>query len=162
VTTSPPAAAAPAGPAPSDGAEPIATLDLRGHHLDPLELRGSLPRAQLDVDAALAVVRPLCEQVRTGGAQALRDLGERFDGVRPEHLRVPAQALQDALTELDPAVRAALEESIRRARVVHEAQRRTDVTTTVVPGGTVTERWVPSPGWACTCRAASPSTRAAS
>jgi histidinol dehydrogenase len=143
VTSSPLAAAAKAGPAPSAGAEPIATLDLRGHRLDPLELRGSLPRAQLDVDAALAIVRPLCEQVRTGGAQALRDLGERLDGVRPQHLRVPAQALQDALAELDPAVRAALEESIRRARAVHEAQRRTDVTTTVVPGGTVTERWVP-------------------
>jgi histidinol dehydrogenase len=143
VTSSPPTAAAKAGAAPSAGAEPIATLDLRGHHLDPLELRGSLPRAQLDVDAALAIVRPLCEQVRTGGAQVLRDLGERLDGVRPEHLRVPAQALHDALAELDPVVRAALEESIRRARAVHEAQRRTDVTTTVVPGGTVTERWVP-------------------
>src|SRR4029079_17856567 len=45
--------------------------------------------------------------------------------------------------ELDPAVRTALEESIRRARLVHREQRRSDVTTTVVPGGTVTERWVP-------------------
>jgi histidinol dehydrogenase len=40
-------------------------------------------------------------------------------------------------------VRAALEESIRRARLVHADQRRTDTTTRVVPGGTVTERWVP-------------------
>jgi histidinol dehydrogenase len=40
-------------------------------------------------------------------------------------------------------VRAALGESIRRARLVHDAQRRTDVSTQVVPGGTVTERWVP-------------------
>jgi histidinol dehydrogenase len=134
---------APAAPAPSSGAGPIRTIDLRGHHLDPLQLRGTLPRAGLDVDAALDVVRPLCEQVRLGGASALRDLGERFDGVRPEHLRVPARALSDALAGLDSHVRAALEESIRRARMVHEAQRRTDVTTTVVAGGTVTERWVP-------------------
>src|SRR5690606_29295067 len=42
-----------------------------------------------------------------------------------------------------PKVRAALEESIRRARLVHRDQRRADVTTTVVPGGTVTERFVP-------------------
>lgn len=124
-------------------ADLIATIDLRGRHLDPWELRDTLPRAQLDVDAALELVRPICEQVRTGGADALRDLGEQLDGVRPEHLRVPAQALSDALEQLDPAVRAALEESIRRARVVHEAQRRTDVTTSVVPGGSVTERWVP-------------------
>ena len=32
---------------------------------------------------------------------------------------------------------------IERARTVHAAQRRTDTATTVVPGGTVTERWVP-------------------
>jgi histidinol dehydrogenase len=40
-------------------------------------------------------------------------------------------------------VRAALEESIRRARLVHREQRRRDVVTQVVPGGSVTERWVP-------------------
>ncbi|HET9138932.1 histidinol dehydrogenase, partial [Actinophytocola sp.] len=68
---------------------------------------------------------------------------ERFDRVRPETVRVPAQRLTDALRELDPAVRDALEESIARARAVHADQRRTDVTTQVVPGGTVTERWVP-------------------
>ena len=39
--------------------------------------------------------------------------------------------------------RAALEESTRRARLVHSEQRRTDHTTQVVPGGTVTQRWVP-------------------
>ena len=40
-------------------------------------------------------------------------------------------------------MRAALLESIDRARRVHLDQRRADVTTTVVPGGTVTERWLP-------------------
>jgi histidinol dehydrogenase len=124
----------------------ITRIDLRGRPLgrsDAPGLREVLPRAELDVEAAVATVRPICEQVRTGGASALRDLGERFDGVRPADLRVPAPALTDALAELDPVVRAALEESIRRARLVHRDQRRTDVTTQVVPGGTVTERWVP-------------------
>ncbi len=121
----------------------ISRIDLRGRPLDADTLRGVLPRAELDVAAALATVAPICEQVRTGGAAALRDLGERFDGVRPETVRVPPEALSAALAGLDPAVRAALEESIRRARLVHRDQRRTDVTTQVVPGGTVTERWVP-------------------
>ena len=40
-------------------------------------------------------------------------------------------------------MRAALETSIERARAVHLAQRRADVVTEVVPGGTVTERFVP-------------------
>ncbi|WP_299037357.1 histidinol dehydrogenase [uncultured Pseudokineococcus sp.] len=121
----------------------IRRLDLRGRPLDARELRGTLPRAEQDVESALEVVRPIVEDVRTRGAAALRDLGERLDGVRPEHLRVPADALADALDGLDPAVRAALEESVRRARLVHADQRRTDTTTQVVPGGTVTERWVP-------------------
>ncbi|HET6666582.1 MAG TPA: histidinol dehydrogenase [Intrasporangium sp.] len=121
----------------------MSTLDLRGRTLDVRFLRGALPRAEFDVTAALEQVRPICEDVEHHGAQALRDLGERFDGVRPEHLRVPVGILQAALGELAPDLRAALEESIRRARIVHADQRRTDATTEVVPGGTVTERWVP-------------------
>ena len=73
----------------------------------------------------------------------MRDLGERFDGVRPVQLRVPEEVLASALELLDPEVRAALEETIRRVRIVHEDQGRTDMTTHVVPGGTVTERWLP-------------------
>ncbi|MGQ7298260.1 histidinol dehydrogenase [Quadrisphaera sp. KR29] len=121
-------------------------LDLRGSRVDARELRARMPRAEVDVEAALAVVRPVVEQVREGGADAVRDLGERFDGVRVTDLRVPAHALADALAALTaerPAVRAALEESIRRSRLVHADQRRTDVTTRVVDGGTVTERFVP-------------------
>ena len=121
----------------------MSTLDLRGRALDVRFLRQALPRAEFDVTAALEQVRPICADVEHRGAEALRDLGERFDGVRPTHLRVPAQVLQAALDQLDPDLRAAIEESIRRARLVHADQRRTDTTTTVVPGGTVTERWVP-------------------
>lgn len=111
--------------------------------LDARTLREVLPRAEFDVEAALSAVRPICEDVRHRGAEALRDLGERFDGVRPRQLRVPAQVLMAALDLLDPQVRAALDETIRRARTVHEDQRRTETTTEVTPGGTVTERWVP-------------------
>ncbi len=121
----------------------MSTLDLRGRPLEVRALRAALPRAEFDVEAALAQVRPIVEDVRHRGADALRDLSEKFDGVRPEHLRVPADVLQHALDRLDPSLRAALEESIRRARLVHADQRRTDTTTQVVPGGTVTERWVP-------------------
>lgn len=118
-------------------------MDLRGQRLRARELRGVVPRAELDVEAALERVRPICEDVRTRGAEAVRELGERFDGVRVPDLRVPAAALTEALARLDPAVRAALEESVRRARLVHRDQRREDHTTRVVDGGTVTERWVP-------------------
>ena len=121
----------------------MSSLDLRGRTLDVRFLRRALPRAEFDVTAALEQVRPICEDVEHRGAAALRDLGERFDGVRPGHLRVPRAVLRSALDRLDPDLRLALEESIRRARLVHADQRRTDTVTQVVPGGTVTERWVP-------------------
>lgn len=124
----------------------IAQIDLRGDLLASLDARGlreKLPRAEFDVEAALETVRPICEQVHAGGVEALLDLGERLDKVRPPQLRVPSEVLTAALTALDPDVRAALEVSIERARAVHADQRRTDTVTKVVPGGTVTERWVP-------------------
>ncbi|MGP4025082.1 histidinol dehydrogenase [Actinomadura sp. 3N407] len=119
----------------------ISRIDLRGSL--PGDLRSVLPRAELDVEAALDKVRPICEDVRHRGSEAVREHTKNFDGVDLESARVPVEAVHRALAELDPAVRDALEESIRRARVVHRAQRRTDVTTRVVPGGTVTERWIP-------------------
>ncbi|MFD6203127.1 histidinol dehydrogenase [Streptomyces rubiginosohelvolus] len=122
----------------------ISRIDLRGDALpEGGALRDLLPRAEFDVEAALETVRPICEDVRHRGSAAVIDWGEKLDGVRIESVRVPAEALTKALQELDPAVRAALEESIRRARLVHREQRRTTHTTQVVPGGTVTEKWVP-------------------
>ena len=115
-------------------------IDLRGSQADP---RSVLPRAALDVEEATQRVRPVIEDVRDRGAAAVVEWTERFDGIRPAHLRVPGWAIDAAVEALDPAVRAALEESIRRARVVHTDQRRVDTTTVVVPGGTVTERWLP-------------------
>ena len=97
----------------------------------------------MDVADATERVRPIVEDVRHRGTEALIELTERFDGVRLTDVRVPKDVIESALVDLDPAVRAALEESIRRARKVHAAQRRTDHTTQVVPGGTVTEKWMP-------------------
>jgi histidinol dehydrogenase len=122
-------------------------IDLRGRAAGigapDLRARGVLPRARLDVGAAAEQVRPLVEAVREQGFAAIRDATERFDGVRLSALRVPARALEAADRALEPDVRVALLEAVARARRAHAAQRRADVTTQVVPGGTVTERWVP-------------------
>src|SRR6478736_7443006 len=119
-------------------------LDLRSAPLPgSARLRGLLPRAEVDVDAIVTQVRPIVDAVRERGTEAVLEFAERFDRVRPTGIRVPVQTLNGALAALDPAVRAALEVSIERARKVHADQRRTDVTTQVVPGGTITERFVP-------------------
>ena len=116
-------------------------LDLTtAESIDP---RRTLPRAKVDVQAALEVVTPLVEDVAGRGYAAVREATLRFDGVDVAAPRVPAAALSEASDALDPAVRAALAESIRRARIVHEQQRRESVDVQVVPGGTVTERWIP-------------------
>ena len=121
----------------------LSRTDLRGRVPSSVELRATLPRAETDVEHVLHQVRPVIEAVRDRGVPAVLDYTERFDAVRPESVRVPVAELSRALEELDPEVRAALEEAIARARRVHADQRRTDATTRVADGGTVTERWVP-------------------
>ena len=121
----------------------LTRLDLRGALPDRSRLRGLLPRADVDVAAAVSAVEPIVAAVRDRGVDAIREATARFDGVTLDEVRVPAGELAAALAGLDPDVRAALEEALARVRRVHEAQRRTDVEVEVVPGGTVTERWVP-------------------
>ncbi|GAA1300936.1 histidinol dehydrogenase [Pseudonocardia xinjiangensis] len=119
-------------------------LDLRAAPLPrTADLRGLLPRADVDVDAVLHQVRPIVDAVRERGVEAALEFAEQFEKVRPSGVRVPVQTLNGALAALDPSVRTALETSIERARKVHDEQRRADIVTGVVPGGTVTERFVP-------------------
>ena len=121
----------------------IRTVDLRGKALTKAGYNAELPRAALDVAQAMALVEPILHRVKTGGESELIKLTQEFDGVTPSSIRVPQQALDSALDSLDPAIRAALELSIERVRKVHNDQVRVDKTTTVVDGGSVTEKWIP-------------------
>src|SRR5699024_11801351 len=103
-----------------------------------------MPRAKLEVSDASAVVQPIIDQVRRHGVSAVQDLTERFDGVRPDSLRVPAEAMVKALEELDDDVRAALEESIARARAVHAAPLTPDTVVPLSDGATVDNTRLPS------------------
>ena len=122
---------------------PLSVIDLRGRTLGAAALQAVLPRPEIDVEAAARAVAPVVEDVAARGAAAVLDASERFDGIRPEHLRVPPAEMERALAELDPAIRAALEASIERVRAVDTAQRRPAEAVQVMPGGTVTQRWVP-------------------
>jgi len=124
----------------------ISRIDLRGREpgsLSRTALAGVLPRAATDVEAALAQVRPVCDDVRRRGAAAVREYTARFDGVDLANTRVPRAALDAALAGLDPRVRAALTEAVRRTRRVHDAQLPGETVTQVTDGLTVTGRFIP-------------------
>ena len=121
----------------------IRSLDLRGRELSKAGYQKAIPRAVLDIAAAMVVIDPILQRVKSGTEEDLLQLAQEFDGVRPNSIRVPQSALDKALAELDPKVRAALELSADRIRKVHNDQIRFDTTTKVVDGGVVTERWIP-------------------
>ena len=121
----------------------IRTVDLRGKSLDKAGYQAELPRAQLDVAQAMVLVEPILRRVQQGTESDLIALAQEFDGVTPATIRVSQDALDKALSQLDPAIRSALEESAARIRKVHLDQVRNETRTTVVDGGTVTEKWVP-------------------
>jgi histidinol dehydrogenase len=104
----------------------LTRLDLRGATGD---LRPLLPRPLVGGTAPVAAVRAILEDVRQRGDAALLDLTERFDGVRPDPLRVPAEEIKAALESVPVPLRDALE--VAWANVVdhHRHQRRDDTRT---------------------------------
>jgi len=121
----------------------IRRVDLRGQSLTKSEINSLIPRAKLDVVAAMAAIEPILETVRTGSQADLIALGQKFDGVAPQSIRVPKAELVKALSTLEPAVRDALEIAAQRIRKVHQDQIRETKISEVEPGATVTEKWIP-------------------
>ncbi|MEC5179987.1 histidinol dehydrogenase [Arthrobacter sp. CG_A4] len=132
----------PDSPAPADLT--FRTVDLRGRRLTLAGLRAAVPRARPGTTAdAEEKVLNIIAAVRERGFAALSELALTFDGVVQTHPRVPAGALKAALAGLDPAVRAALEESIRRARRFADAQRPANTDVELGDGAVVSQNWVP-------------------
>ncbi|TFC45859.1 MULTISPECIES: histidinol dehydrogenase [Cryobacterium] len=121
----------------------IQTIDLRGTRPTPAELLAAVPRALTDVTAASDIAAELIDDVRARGEDALLGQAERLDRVRPAHVRVPASHVAEALAGLEPAVRTAIEETIRRVRIASAAQVPPTVTTTIADGATIVQRWQP-------------------
>ena len=122
----------------------LRVIDLRGRHLDWNELRAAVPRqAASSVAEAEDSVRSIIEDVRSRGAQALRDLAFKFDGVDQQRIRVAPEQIERAVAELDPAVRHGLESAIERTRAFARAQRPQDVSVEVAPGAVLRHRWTP-------------------
>lgn len=121
----------------------IRTIDLRGQRPTLTELLRLMPRSQTDVTAATEAASALISDVRARGEEALLDQAERFDGVRPERIRIHSEEITAAITLLDPAVRDALEEAIVRVRTASRTQVPESSVTSLGPGADVIQRWSP-------------------
>ena len=121
----------------------IRTVDFRGRSLSKVGYRNELPRAELDIETALVSISPILQSVKYGTESDLLDLCEKFDGSRPKSIRVPISEINAALDSLNPEIREALEEAIRRVTKAHSDQLRSEIFTQVVPGGEVTHKQIP-------------------
>ena len=88
-------------------------------------------------------VAPIVNDIQHRGAAAALKYCEQFDGIRPEAIRVPQQALDDAVKQLDPQTKEAIEVSIERVRKVHAEQKPASHTTSLGPDASVTEVFRP-------------------
>ena len=121
----------------------IRTVDFRGRSLSKVGYRYELPRAELDIETALVSISPILQSVKNGTEFDLLDLCEKFDRSRPKSIRVPISEINAALDSLNPEIREALEEAIRRVTKAHSDQLRSEIFTQVVPGGEVTHKQIP-------------------
>jgi histidinol dehydrogenase len=107
------------------------------------QIRTALPRASVSVEKALEIVTPLIQDIKSNSLAAVLAQAERFDGVRPEHVRVPQSQLDRALSELAPDLRDAIQTAIERVRIVSEAAVPKGFDQDLAQGAVVSQRYVP-------------------
>jgi histidinol dehydrogenase len=99
------------------------------------ERRAALARpAQRDAARIAHEAREIVEAVRAGGDAALKDLTQRFDGVRLTELGVTEQEFADAERALDAAQHRALDTAIEMVRKFHAAQSPAAIRVETAPG----------------------------
>lgn len=121
----------------------LRVIDLRGRKLTTSQLRRIIPRGGVSVASVVEKVAPIVSDIQHRGAAAALKYCEQFDGIRPEAIRVPQQALDNAVKQLDPQIKEAIEVSIERVRKVHAEQKPASHTTSLGPDASVTEVFRP-------------------
>ena len=106
-------------------------------------IRDALPRADSAGSGVTVAVEKIIEEVKELGLSALLDHANRFDGVTPDSIRVSKSNLAEALANLDPALKSAIEESISRVTKVSEAALPRSFEVELGVGAVVSERYVP-------------------
>ncbi|TMB90456.1 MAG: histidinol dehydrogenase [Chloroflexi bacterium] len=105
-----------------------------------------LRRAEIQIDELIERVRPIIQEVRQRGDQALIEFTARFDRVQlaPDRLRVSREEIERAYQMLDTSVRGAIEHAIRNVRTFHQQQMPHEQWfTEVAPGAMAGEKITP-------------------
>ena len=121
----------------------IRFLDLSNSEISADQVLKDLPRAALDLDAAVEIIRPLVEKIRTGGSQAIKAIAKDIDGIDIDPIRVSEEELTNALANLDPNLRSSLEIAIERVRKVAVESIPKGFSTQLATGATVSQRYQP-------------------
>lgn len=119
------------------------TIDLRNTHLSAAELLAVVPRATAARATAQHVAAEIVADVHERGEEALREQAAKFDGAEGHAIRVPQEHIDEAIAGLDPAVRASIDEAIRRVRIASAAQVPAEVVTNIAEGASIIQRWQP-------------------
>ncbi|MFB6231069.1 MAG: histidinol dehydrogenase [Salinibacter sp.] len=94
-------------------------------------------------DEVDATVDDILQRIRVEGDAALLDLTERFDGVRPDPVKVPTDALDGAPHALDDDLRDAIKDAAANIRRFHQKQVRESWFTEDGDGVVLGQRVVP-------------------
>jgi len=124
-------------------ADLVRLLDLRGRQVSADLVARELPRAIVDMDSAVAEVRPLVAQIRAEGVKALVSIAQKFDGIEINPIKVPADELSKALSSLEPNLKKSLETAIERVRKVTEQAKPQGFTSELANGAQVQQRYRP-------------------
>lgn len=108
--------------------------------MSPEEILSRDIRTESGVDGA---VESILEDVRLRGDEALREFTRRFDGAKPESLRVTEAELHAALAAVDPVFLETLRQAADNIRRFHQRQIPGDFLLADRPGVVMGQRWTP-------------------
>jgi histidinol dehydrogenase len=118
-------------------------VDMRGKSLDSHSVNQAVPRATVDIDVAMTQISGLLEDVKVRGEAAIVAVTKERDGVDPRPIQVTKDELAQALANLDPDLRKAIEKSIERVRTVSQATMPKPVSVELAEGAYVHQRYQP-------------------
>lgn len=81
-----------------------------------------------------AAVSAVVNQVKNEGDKALIALTEKFDGVRPNTIRVTSEEIEEASSRLSQGMKSALQQAYQNISKFHQAQKPTPIRVETQPG----------------------------